>query len=318
MNITETLEQIKSAKVLVIGDLMLDRYWWGTVDRVSPEAPVPVVAMNRENLVLGGAANVAANVVGLGASVSLCGVIGDNAPGDAILSALLSSGISSAGVMKVANRPTTVKTRILAHNQQVARIDQETSSPLNSTDQARFLETVLPLIDEFDVVVFSDYNKGLLSPALLGAVISRTSESGRKVLVDPKGKDFTKYRGATILTPNLREAIEATGLEASDEDSLTAAASRLIADLDLASLLVTRGEHGMLLLMKDGGRFTLNATARDVYDVTGAGDTVIATLSCGVAAGLELEAAVTFANHAAGIVIQHLGTTAITREMLLS
>lgn len=318
IDIAKTLEKVAGRKILVVGDIMLDRYWWGSVSRVSPEAPVPVVVLENQTATLGGAANVAANVVGLGGQAVLCGMVGEDEGGETISGLLSSSSIDARGLMKSSLRPSTVKTRILAQHQQVARIDSESSGNIGEAEEREFATRVLPLVAECDVVLVSDYAKGLLTSTVLEALMAEAARLGRRVLVDPKGKDFRKYEGAYILTPNHKEATEALSANGSDAGSLIKSAEKLCKELKIDSLLITRGEHGMLLVNRNGARRELAATARDVYDVTGAGDTVIATLACGLAGGLSTEAAMELANLAAGIVIEHVGTTAISREMLVS
>lgn len=316
MNLKDTLGKVAGRRVLVVGDVMLDRYWWGSATRISPEAPVPVVALERETAVLGGAANVAANVLGLGAIPILVGVIGNDAEGELFRNRLEASGMSSDGMSVDASRPTTVKTRILAHNHQVSRVDREARNPLDEAIGEQLLESVCGNLESCDAVVLSDYAKGALTDIVLAKTIETANAAGKPVLVDPKGREFSKYRGAYLLTPNHKEAMDATSISDGSMEALSRACRGLIAALDLKALLVTRGENGMLLLRAGENDFSLGSSARDVYDVTGAGDTVIASLGCAIAGGIELTDAIRFANHAAGIVIEHLGTTAITRELL--
>lgn len=316
MDSNEVLNRIAGARVLVVGDIMLDRYWWGPATRISPEAPVPVVAMRRETHVLGGAANVAANAFGLGAKVHLAGVVGTDHAADDFFSVLGDKGISRAAVVANTHRPTTVKTRIIANGQQVARVDQESTDLISDEIERELASLIAGVIGEVDVVVLSDYAKGVLSDGLLRSTISTAKHAGKKILVDPKGRDFSRYAGADIITPNQREAMDAFGLSDGCETNLIEAGRRARAELSVGSILVTRGEHGMLLIGADEQPFTLDAGARNVFDVTGAGDTVIASLACCLAAGVTIEEAVRFANSAAGIVIQHVGTTAISRELL--
>lgn len=317
MNIEGIVESVSGIRVLLLGDIMLDRYWFGDANRISPEAPVPVVGLKSEKLAAGGAANVAGNLVGLGAAVTLCGMVGDDEGGRLLLSCLESSGIPTSGLLVSDRRPTTVKTRVVASHQQVVRVDREESGPLIGADYGTLNDRLEELIGLHDIVLLSDYAKGFLSPEFVRRVIDLAASARRRVIVDPKGRDYSKYHGASVLTPNNREAVEATGASGDDEQSLISGGRTLISELGLEALLITRGEHGMLLLEGGGTEHRLAATARDVFDVTGAGDTVIAALTAAIASGVSLPDAAAFANLSAGIVVEHFGTTSISKEMLL-
>ncbi len=306
------LDSFANTRVLVIGDVMLDRYWWGSVSRISPEAPVPVVKMDSMTLAAGGAANVAANVAGLGASPILVGIIGDDVEGGMFPEVLEKVGVPHEHLIKIAGRPTTVKTRIIAHSQQMARIDQETDTNLAANDEETVWSKIELLIKDSQAVVISDYAKGLLSDSLLRRVIDFANIYNIPVLVDPKGKDYTKYRAASMLTPNRREAADACGLEENTQQMVDIAGNRLLTDLELNSVLITQGEDGMTLFRNSGEPFHLNTIAREVYDVTGAGDTVIASLAVAIGSGADLETAASIANTAAGLVVEQVGTTAIS------
>ena len=308
----ELKERFSQVKVLVVGDVMLDRYWWGRVSRISPEAPVPVVSLDSTSVTPGGAANVAANIAGLGASPHLIGITGDDAESSHLKEALAGAGLSNFDLFLITGRKTTVKTRIVAHNQQIARIDQESTENISSADEDSILECLRKKIEESDIVVISDYGKGFLTNALLSGLIEFAKTVGKAVLVDPKGKDYSKYSGATMLTPNQVETADACGIEPHAASLIDAARERLLENLRLDALLITQGEEGMTLLRSNGISTRLEATARNVYDVTGAGDTVIATLSTAIGAGFELETATHFANIAAGHVVEKVGTTSIT------
>ncbi|MFM9904301.1 MAG: D-glycero-beta-D-manno-heptose-7-phosphate kinase [Pyrinomonadaceae bacterium] len=301
-----------NTNILVIGDIMLDRYWWGSVSRISPEAPVPVVRMESVTLAAGGAANVAANVAGLGANPVLVGIMGDDAEGDMIAKVLSDCGVSPQQIVRISGRPTTVKTRIIAHSQQMARIDQETDANLSEADEGEVLEKIRPLVKECQAVIISDYAKGFLSDSLLRRVIDLANETGVEVLVDPKGKDYSKYRHASVLTPNRREASDACGIEDKGQQTVDFAGNKLLNDLDLKCVLITQGEDGMTLFRTGSGPLHLETLARDVYDVTGAGDTVIASLAVAIGSGADLETAAKIANRAAGIVVEQVGTTAVS------
>ena len=308
------LNKLENATVLVIGDVMLDRYWWGSVGRISPEAPVPIVELERTSLVAGGAANVAANIAGLGATAILFGAVGDDAEADLVTGVLSESGVPSGNLVRIPERKTTVKTRIVAHQQHVVRLDNETTSPIAKEVSDAVLDGVRNVIESCDAVVVSDYAKGFLTNELLGQLIATAAEKNVPVIVDPKGRDFSKYSGASIITPNKREAAEAAGVD-DTPDSTKRSGSILMERFSPTALLITEGEHGMTLF--EGDRVThLDSAAQEVYDVTGAGDTVIAVLAAGVAAGLSFLDAASLANQAAGIVVGHVGTTRITRELL--
>jgi rfaE bifunctional protein kinase chain/domain len=310
------LDKFSNVKVLVIGDVMLDRYQWGTVSRISPEAPVPIVTLEKESVALGGAANVALNIIGLGAKVYLFGLVGDDPDGKTLSSLLHASDISAEYLSVHEHRQTTVKTRIIAHNQQVVRLDQEKIDAISDTDSEVIVSKIQELLDEIDVVVVSDYAKGLLTDNLLASLIAACGKRKKKILIDPKGKDYTKYRGATILTPNQKEAVDACSLDDGSDDLSQIAGNKLLEDLSAEAILITLGEKGMILFQPDSKIHRFDALARKVYDVTGAGDTVIATLAVGIGASLNFVEAAEIANIAAGLVVEQIGTTAINKEML--
>jgi D-beta-D-heptose 7-phosphate kinase/D-beta-D-heptose 1-phosphate adenosyltransferase len=315
-NTEELIEKFSKVKVLVIGDVMLDRYWWGSVSRISPEAPVPVVRLERTSAVAGGAANVAANVVGLGAQAFLVGAVGRD-PEAAMLSEILEkTDISSEYLIRLENRGTTVKTRIIAHSQQVVRLDQEQTVSISQAEGNKIVSEVEQIIEQADIVIISDYAKGFLGETLLTRLITTCGLHKQKVLVDPKGKDYSKYKGATLLTPNQKEAADACGLEESETASIETAGRILLENVSTEAVLITRGEKGMSLFQKDGETFNFEALARKVYDVTGAGDTVIATLAVALGAGLNYFEAAKIANIAAGLVVEQIGTTAVNIELL--
>ncbi|GGX34792.1 sugar kinase [Pigmentiphaga litoralis] len=295
----------QSARVLVIGDVMLDRYWFGEVDRISPEAPVPVVRVSRSEDRLGGAANVARNVAVLGARVTLVGIVGNDDSGVAISRLCAEAGVTAELVTDAAI-PTTMKMRVLGRQQQLLRVDFE-QSPGPDTLVA-LAERVASLMSDHDVVVLSDYAKGVLEHVEPLIALARRHEC--IILVDPKGDDYSRYRGATLVTPNQSEMRDAVG-RWRDDDELAERAQRLRVALDLKALLVTRSELGMTLYTADG-RDHVGAQAREVFDVSGAGDTVIATLAVMQAAGLDLHDAMRWANLAGGIVVGKLGTSIVT------
>lgn len=311
----DNLNKLSGVKVLVLGDIMLDRYWWGDVSRISPEAPVPVVRLRRTSLAAGGAANVAVNVAGLGATPMLFGVIGNDHEADQVRSVLGDVGVGVEHIISTGDRPTTVKTRVIAHSQQVTRIDNEMDDGLSPETERLLADRVSEAVGSADAVIVSDYAKGLLTDQVLSRVIDVCTTAGKPLLVDPKGKDYTKYRGATMITPNRREAAEACNFH-DNGDVVERAGNKLMADLAMNALLITQGEHGMTLFREGREPMTFATAAREVYDVTGAGDTVIATLATAIAAGADLETATKLANIAAGIVVEQVGTTAIDIDSL--
>lgn len=312
----EFLKKISNVKVLVVGDVMLDRYWWGNVSRISPEAPVPIVNLESVSQTVGGAANVAANVAGLGAEAFLVGVVGEDDEADLILDVLNEKKISNHFLLKSMKRRTIVKTRIIAHNQQIVRIDQETKQNLNETEEEEIWKKSLKMLGEADVIILSDYAKGTLTDNLLARLITTAATQGKFILVDPKGKNYAKYRGAALLTPNRFEVAEACDLESDSQAAIEEAGKSLLSELSLKYLLVTQGEDGMTLFERNKQTTHLTVEMRNVYDVTGAGDTVIACLAVCLGAGANFTEAAKFANRAAGLVIEQVGTTAISTEML--
>jgi len=309
------LDRIAGLRLAVVGDAMLDRFLWGEVERISPEAPVPVVRLRRETDKLGGAANVAANIRALGAEVALVAVAGAGATSRRLVSLLGEAGIPDDGLLRLPGRRTTLKTRIIAHSQQVVRADVESDEPLGEdtlTDLAGRVRRLGP----FDGIVLSDYGKGVLADALLRRLLDDGAAAGAPVVVDPKRGDYTQYRGCTSLTPNQREAGQATGLAIADLAGLRLAGAELLARTDAACVLITRGEHGMALFERGGAEHHLPTEAREVFDVTGAGDTVIAVYTAALAAGATFLDAANLANHAAGLAVRELGTATITADQI--
>ena len=312
------LASFQGRKVLVLGDVMLDRYWFGTVNRISPEAPVPVVTKRSSVLAPGGAANVAANIASLGGTPLLVGMIGDDAAGRELCSILQQRGVTSDYLFVDQKRPTTVKTRIVAHSQHVVRVDEEDSSPASQSVLSRVHECVSSHLAATDLLLISDYAKGLVLPALLKQIIQSTKDTDCRVVVDPKGADYSCYNGAYLLTPNSVEAMAAARVLTDQVDAVKAAGVHLLEMLDLNALLITQGEAGMTLFERGIAPVCFPAIARTVYDVTGAGDTVVAALSLALATGASLPIAVQLANLAAGIAVEQVGTTAVTVDQLRS
>jgi len=309
------IDKLGRCRLAVIGDSMLDRFLWGRVDRISPEAPVPVVRIERESAKLGGAANVAANIRSLGAEAVLFGVCGDDEAGGQLRRLLAERGIDATGLLSAGDRPTTVKTRIVAHHQQVVRTDIEDDEPMRDEFVDRLVAKVAAS-GPFDGLIFSDYGKGVLTDVALRRLIEQGHAAGVPMVVDPKKGDFSQYHGVTSLTPNQKEAAQACALPIVDAESLARAGRLLLERTAAAAVLITRGENGMALFEKDGADGHLDTRATTVFDVTGAGDTVIAVYTAALATGAGFLPAAQLANHAAGLAVRELGTAAITAAQL--
>jgi len=299
-------------RILVIGDLMIDHYLWGGCERISPEAPVQVVDIARETTVLGGAGNVINNLVALGASVDVAGVIGDDESGEELKEMLLALGVSHDGLVVQKGRKTSKKSRIVASNQQILRYDRESKDPISQESVNRVVEYATDVMGECDIVILSDYGKGVITEEVAQGIITCAREMGKKVLVDPKGKDYTKYRGATLLTPNKKEASEATGISIHDDASLQEALLTLKERCDLECSMITLSEDGIAIYDETMRRFP--TVAREVFDVTGAGDTVIASLAFGLSACMSIDDAARFSNRAAAVVVGKIGSATVTLE----
>jgi rfaE bifunctional protein kinase chain/domain len=311
----QLLEAARTVRVLVVGDVMLDVYLRGVASRISPEAPVPVVRVEEEWRALGGAANVAANVTALGAACQLIGCIGDDRAGTDLLGELARQGVAGDGMVVAAGRPTTIKTRIMARHQQVARFDHESEADLADAAAAEVVAAVRRLLDEADVLVLEDYNKGLLTRAVIHDVIAAAAAAGRPVVVDPKLRHFFDYAGATVFKPNQAELAAALRTPVQADDAAWLEDVR--GQLGCEHLLVTLGEDGMALLTGDGELMRVPTVARSVYDVSGAGDTVTAVLAVALAAGATVVEAALLANHAAGIEVGKAGVATVSPDELL-
>ncbi len=309
------VERFQTKKILVLGDVMVDQYWWGTVSRISPEAPVPVVHKQKSTIVPGGAANVASNVASLGGVPLLVGLVGDDLAAQHLRHALAGMGVSAQYLVSDNTRPTTIKTRVVAHAQHVVRVDDEDTTPIGPYLVRRVIDHLLTLLPEADLVIVSDYAKGLLTKGLLEPVMIAARECGRPVVIDPKGNNYSRYNGADLVCPNRLEALGASGLDPSTD--MQVVGEHLLRKLAIAAMLITLGEAGMLLLEGNQQAVHIPAVARTVYDVTGAGDTVLASIGLALAAGAELRAAVWLANIAAGLAVEHVGTTAVTSSQLM-
>ncbi len=304
--------RLAGCRVLVVGDVILDRYVVGAVERISPEAPVPVVRWLREESRAGGAANVVHNLVALGLRPSVVAAIGDDAAGDALAALVAGWGVDTGGLVRVPGRPTVEKTRVLARHQQVLRLDREDDSPVPDATAEAALERALGALDAADAVVVSDYAKGLLDGRVLAPLLAAASRRKVPVVIDPKVRHFGLYAPATVITPNTLEAAGATGREIRDDDDAVGAARTILERLAIEAVLITRGEHGMILLERGQAPHFIGTRAREVYDVTGAGDTVVATLAAALAAGLPLATGAELANAAAAVAVGKLGTVAVS------
>lgn len=302
--------------LLVVGDLMIDEYVWGEVDRISPEAPVQVVSVKNEEYTLGGSGNVVNNLVALGAKVSVLGVTGTGSGRKLLRDRLVDLGVDAQGVIQERSRPTTKKTRIIADHQQVLRIDRETKKEIAASTFKSLRALAAKIIPNVDLILISDYGKGVVTPALIADLVKIANQNNKITIADPKGLDFTKYSGVTLLTPNSKEAALASGVEISDENDIAAAGKIIIEKFGIEKLLVTCGKDGMVLFESNHKPFKISTKARDVYDVSGAGDTVMAVLGLGMAVGLPLKEAISLANIAAGIVVGKVGTATVSKRQL--
>jgi D-beta-D-heptose 7-phosphate kinase/D-beta-D-heptose 1-phosphate adenosyltransferase len=315
MKYPDIIKSFRNTRILVIGDLILDHYIWGRVERISPEAPVPVVEVTRESFMLGGAANVSHNIVSLGGKASVVGINGDDIAGNALLKMLEQKNIDCSGIF-VSNRPTTVKTRVIAHNQQVVRFDREDSKYVDGRVLKGIMQYIQSVIDQYDAVILSDYRKGMISSRLIRSILENPKARKKFIAVDPKVGHFDFYKGVSLITPNVMEAASGSRVEIKDDETLFAAGEKLMKKTGCKAVLITRGKDGMGLFEKN--KATLIPTvARKVYDVTGAGDTVIAAFTLAYGSGANLEASAEIANHAAGVVVAEVGTAVATPMQLL-
>ena len=306
-----------SLRCLVIGDLMLDEYLWGRTERISPEAPVQVVDVIREELRLGGAGNVVNNLAALGVQVAVCSVVGEDSNGRALLDDFARRGIAADAIFRDPARHTSRKTRVVASHQQIVRIDRESRDPLPAEVEQDVCNWIAANAASCGVILLSDYHKGVLTPLVIETAVRAARAAGIPVLVDPKGTDFSRYRGATLLTPNRKEAEAAAGIPIRDSDSLLQAAEIIMEKAGLEHLLITRSEEGMSLFSRDGEPVHIPTVAREVFDVSGAGDTVLAALAVGIAAGMDIAEAARLANIAAGIAVGKLGTSTVSPDEII-
>ena len=310
------VSRFNKASLLVVGDLMLDEFIWGKVSRISPEAPVPVVWATSESVMPGGAGNVAHNIRALGGKVYLAGVAGDDMMGDLLVGELEKRGIQTGGIVRDRERPTTLKTRVIAHNQQVVRIDKETVSNISDSAIEQMLTFAGRIIKDIDAVIIEDYGKGVIVPKFVEKLIRLAKRHKKIITVDPKESHFPLYKNATCITPNIHEAARAIGLKSKDDMSVEGIGERLLKQLNSEVLLVTLGEDGMCVFEKSGKFKKISTVAQDVYDVSGAGDTVISVYTLAVVSGAKNIEAAHIANCAAGIVVGKVGIAVATQEEL--
>jgi len=310
------INNFRKSMILVVGDIMLDRFIWGNVSRISPEAPVPVVEVEHETVMLGGATNVVNNLVSLGGSVMMCGVVGNDPPGKEIISRLDELNVDTGGIAIEGDRPTSVKTRIIAHDQQVVRYDREKKISLNPKTTKGFLDFIDEKKENLSALIVSDYGKGVISRQLMDGLKSITSDCNFPITVDPNVKNFPLYKDVTVITPNHNQAGEIAGIEIINEEDLKKVGKKLLHNKKCKALLITRGKDGMTLFEQEGRVTHIKSIARKVYDVTGAGDTVIATLTLGITGGLDLKSAAYLSNLAGGIVVGEIGTSTLNIDNL--
>ena len=323
MNIYQDSEKLKrcvdrfsDAKVIVVGDIIMDEYIWGDVSRISPEAPVPVVEIKEETKMLGGAANVLNNIASLGGKAILCGVIGGDQMGQEIVERVKGFGLRTDGIITESHRPTSIKTRVVAHNQQVVRFDRESRKKLGSESMAKILDFIKGMQDNYDAILVADYGKGVISAELMEGLRSLVLKSNAILAVDPKIGNFECYQKVDVITPNHHEAGAFCRIEITDQESLVRAGNQMLSELNCRSVLITQGKDGMSLFEDSGEISHIPTVARKVYDVTGAGDTVISTFCLALASGLDLKSAAFISNFAAGIVVGEVGTSTVKAEEL--
>jgi rfaE bifunctional protein kinase chain/domain len=315
--IDRIFQSFTGKRVLVIGDVMLDAYWWGRVERISPEAPVPIVNIDRKEYRLGGAANVALNLHHLGAKPVLCAAIGDDAEGDVFLRLLAEEGLSDHGIIRTKERPTTVKTRVIGNKSQLIRIDSEEDAVLDGDDSDNIAACIEKLVAKADLILFEDYDKGVISASLIEQVVASASRAGIPVAVDPKKRNFLSYRNVTLFKPNLRELAEGLKLDIdgkSTVEEISAAAHSLKAKLEINQALITLSDRGVFI--SGDNDHLVPAHVRNIYDVSGAGDTVISVAALALLAGVDASVLAGLANLAGGLVCEKLGVVPITYQEL--
>ncbi|MBR9780583.1 MAG: D-glycero-beta-D-manno-heptose-7-phosphate kinase [Rhodospirillales bacterium] len=317
-HLAQLVEQLPNAKVLCIGDVMLDRFVYGSVTRISPEAPIPIIRVERENAMLGGAGNVARNATALGASVRFLSLVGDDLPGREVMEYVANDKGVEPYIQIERNRPTTIKTRYIAGGQQLLRSDNETTATLAAPTISNLSALAAQLAPDVSAIILSDYGKGVLHGDVVAATIAAARKAEKPVIVDPKGTDYSIYRGATVVTPNRAEAQAATGIDIQSDEDAIAAATKIITECGIENVLLTRSQDGMTLVTSKGEATHLPTEAREVFDVSGAGDTVVACLASAIAGGASLSDAARIANVAAGIVVGKIGTAVVYPDELIS
>lgn len=316
--LNDLLKNFIGKKIAVVGDLMIDRYYWGTVHRVSPEAPVPIVEVDSESVRLGGAANVASNIQALGGEAIMIGLIGNDHPGEQFTALLKERGFQTGCVFTDPSRPTTIKTRVIAHSQHVVRIDNESKLDASQQLRSKITEAVRRNIRTLDGIILEDYNKGVVTKEVIRDVIAAAHECGVPVAVDPKFNNFFEYKNVTVFKPNRREAEEVLGSRLRTIDDVVRAGKKLLETLSAENVLLTRGEEGMSLFEGDGSITHIPTAATNVQDVSGAGDTVIATLTMALASGATIREACVLANCAGGVVVGSVGIVPVQPEELVA
>jgi D-glycero-beta-D-manno-heptose-7-phosphate kinase len=310
------IDRFPDARVLVIGDIILDEYIWGDVSRISPEAPVPIVEIKKDEKRLGGASNVVHNIISLKGQADLFGVVGDDAYGREVIELIKGLGLKTNGIIKDSYRCTSIKTRVLGHNQQMMRIDRERKQPIDNEVTEKMLRALKNAIRWIDAIIIADYGKGVITPSLIEGIRELTSGTNIIIGVDPKPINFDYYHGIDVITPNHHEAAAFCRFEIHDEKTLVRAGMKMLNELDCRSVLITQGKDGMTLFQKGCDPSHVPTVARKVFDVSGAGDTVIATFCLGLASGMDPELAAVISNFAAGIVVGEVGTSVVTVDEL--
>ncbi|MDP3787055.1 MAG: D-glycero-beta-D-manno-heptose-7-phosphate kinase [Candidatus Omnitrophota bacterium] len=314
--IDKIISKFKDVKILIVGDIILDEFVWGDTSRISPEAPVPVVLVERESLMPGGAANVASNICALGAKAYLVGAVGRDEHGRRLEKILKEKGVDLEGVISDAERPTTLKTRVVARHQQVIRIDREKISPLSESINKEIIDYVREKIKEVDGVIIEDYGKGVITPRLLKEIVPLAKRHNKIITVDPKEEHISYYKGATAITPNRKEAEAMVGIKAKDDESLNRLGRALLRRLQLKAAVITLGEHGMRVFERGGKITHIPTVAQEVFDVSGAGDTVIAAFTVSLGAGAKMIEAAHISNFAGGIVVGKVGVATTSQAEL--
>ncbi len=314
--LSEGIDKFSSCRTLVVGDVIMDEFLWGRVERISPEAPVPVVQVEEESLVLGGAGNVVNNIISLGGQTLLCGVTGNDAMGRELVHMLQKMNSPTHGLVVEDRRPTTIKTRVVAHSQQVVRVDREEREPVTEASIERIITTVKEQNGFIDAIVVSDYGKGVVTRSLMDGLRSLGQDGQPILAVDPTVRNLALYKDVTLITPNNYEAQQMSGIQIEDDQSLRRAGTRLLDELGCQMVLLTQGDRGMTLFEGNGRTTQIPTVARKVFDVSGAGDTVTGTFTLALAAGLTPRQAAVLANLAAGIVVGEIGTATVTASRL--